>query len=487
MRSPARSRCAVVGLALTVGALPLGRAAATSAPPAPAVGVNPVLRWNGALLDAIRTTRTPPTIGARALAVAHTCMYDAWAAYDPVAVGTRLGDTLRRPPDERTPDASNEAISRAARLALADLFPALGARFDALLAGEGYDPAAPPAEGTPAGVGSRACRAVLDFRHHDGANQIGDEPGSIGGPYSDYTGYRPVNGPDRLSDPDRWQPQRVPDGHGGGTVQQFLTPQWGRVVPFAGGETDVLLGADPGPPRAGTPPRQAEVDEMVRLSAGLTDEQKVIAEYWADGPGSDLPPGHWMRFAEFCSRRDALGVDSDVKLYFLLANAMLDAGIATWARKVGFDSIRPVSLVRHVDAGRPIRAWGGPYQGTREIDGSQWQPYLPTPPFAEYPSGHSTFSAAGAEVLHLFTGRSDFGATVVVPAGASHIEPGSVPAHDVVLHWATFDAAADQAAFSRRLGGIHFLTGDLAGRLVGRRVAARVVARGREYFTGHVS
>ena len=205
MRSPARSRCAVVGLALTVGALPLGRAAATSAPPAPAVGVNPVLRWNGALLDAIRTTRTPPTIGARALAVAHTCMYDAWAAYDPVAVGTRLGDTLRRPPDERTPDASNEAISRAARLALADLFPALGARFDALLAGEGYDPAAPPAEGTPAGVGSRACRAVLDFRHHDGANQIGDEPGSIGGPYSDYTGYRPVNGPDRLSDPDRNQ------------------------------------------------------------------------------------------------------------------------------------------------------------------------------------------------------------------------------------------------------------------------------------------
>ena len=146
-----------------------------------------------------------------------------------------------------------------------------------------------------------------------------------------------------------------------------------------------------------------------------------------------------------------------------------------------------MSLVRHVDAGRPIRAWGSPYQGTREIDGSQWQPYLPTPPFAEYPSGHSTFSAAGAEVLHLFTGRSDFGATVVVPAGASHIEPGSVPAHDVVLHWATFDAAADQAAFSRRLGGIHFLTGDLAGRLVGRRVAARVVARGREYFTGHVS
>jgi len=221
--------------------------------------------------------------------------------------------------------------------------------------------------------------------------------------------------------------------------------------------------------------------------AGLTDEQKVIAEYWADGPGSELPPGHWMRFAEFCSRRDALGVDSDVKLYFLLANAMLDASVAVWDRKIHFDAVRPISLVRHTYGGQQVQAWGGPYQGTRALDGSQWRPYLSTPAFAEYPSGHSTFSAAGADVLHLFTGRSDFGATVVVPAGASHVEPGAVPAHDVVLHWATFDDAADQAGFSRRLGGIHFVTGDLDGRLVGRRVAARVVGRGRDLFTGLAS
>jgi PAP2 superfamily len=489
----------IAALVLCLAVLPVGRVGATAAPPpaAPAPGVNPVLRWDGAVLEAIRSTATPPTIGARALAVTHTCMYDAWAAYDPVAAGTRLGGALRRPPEERTIAAKNEAISRAARLALADLYPALAARFDALLAGDGFDPAVPAAAGTPAGVALRACRAVLDVRHHDGANQLGDEPGSSGGPYSDYTGYRPVNGPDRLSDPDRWQPERVADGRGGTTVQRFLTPQWGRVVPFAGpgadgspgplGAADGAGAGDPGPFRAGTPPRQAEVDEMVRLSAGLTDEQKVVAEYWADGSGSELPPGHWMRFAEFCSRRDALGVDSDVKLYFLMANAMLDASIAAWARKVAFDSVRPVTLVRHVEAGRRIRAWGGPYRGTREIDGSEWQPYLPTPAFAEYPSGHSTFSGAGAEVLHLFTGRTDFGATVVVPAGASRIEPGAVPARDVVLHWATFEAAADQAGFSRRLAGIHFLTGDGDGRLVGRKVAARVVATGREYFTGHPS
>jgi hypothetical protein len=129
-------------------------------------------------------------------------------------------------------------------------------------------------------------------------------------------------------------------------------------------------------------------------------------------------------------------------------------------------------------------AWGGPYQGTREIDGSQWRPYIPTPPFPEYVSGHSTFSAAGAQVLRMLTGRGDFGATVRIPAGASRIEPGAVPAREVVLRWSTFDEAADQAGYARRLGGIHFLTGDLDGRLAGRRVAARVVARAQEYFNG---
>jgi hypothetical protein len=191
-----------------------------------------------------------------------------------------------------------------------------------------------------------------------------------------------------------------------------------------------------------------------------------------------------MLFGELCSRRDAHGLDSDVKLFFVLGNAMLDAGVAAWSRKRHFDSIRPVSLVRSTYAGRSLRAWGGPHQGTQTIDGAQWRPYIPTPPFPEYISGHSTFSAAGAETLRLFTGRDDLQASVVVPAGSSRIEPGTVPAHDVVLRWATFSDAADQAGLSRRLGGIHFLSGDLNGRLIGRRVAARVVAKAQAYFAG---
>jgi hypothetical protein len=470
-------RKGLVAIATAVALLPAGTPARGNA------DLNPVVRWNRIMLHTIRDTGTPPTVAARALAVLHTCIYDAWAAYDPVAVGTRLGGALRRPEDERTLDAKREAISRAGHLAAVDLYPQLAPRFDVALAEEGYDVAAPPDDGSPAAVVQQACRAVLDYRHRDGANQLGDEPGSTGGPYSDWTGYQPVNDAEHLRDPDRWQPLRTPDGRGGETVQRFLTPHWSRVLAFAGGDSD-LLPAEPGPPRAGTAARQAEIDEIVTLSAELTDEQKVIAEYWSDGPGSESPPGHWMLFGELCSRRDAHGLDSDVKLFFVLGNAMLDASVAAWSRKRHFDSIRPVSLVRSTYAGRSLRAWGGPHQGTQTIDGSQWRPYLPTPSFPEYTSGHSTFSAAGAEALRLFTGRDDLRASVVVPAGSSRIEPGTVPARDVVLRWATFSDAADQAGFSRRLGGIHFLSGDLTGRLSGRRVATRVMAKAQMYFAG---
>src|SRR4029450_5150017 len=87
-------------------------------------GDSVVLVWNQQLLDTIAARKTPPTIAARALAVTHTAIYDAWAAYDPVAVGPRLGDDLRRPADERTVENKSRAVSVAAYAALVDLFPA---------------------------------------------------------------------------------------------------------------------------------------------------------------------------------------------------------------------------------------------------------------------------------------------------------------------------------------------------------------------------
>src|SRR3954452_4360762 len=104
-------------------------------------------------------------------------------------------------------------------------------------------------------------------------------------------------------------------------------------------------------------------------------------------------------------------------------------------------------------------------QGTKIIDGRDWIPYqaatFPTPPFPEFISGHSTFSAAAAEILRLFTRKDDFGASVSFAPGTSKYEPGFSPADNVTLTWRTFSQAADEAGFSRRIGGIHFEAGDL--------------------------
>ena len=129
-----------------------------------------------------------------------------------------------------------------------------------------------------------------------------------------------------------------------------------------------------------------------------------------------------------------------------------------------------------------------PFQGKQVINGEDWLPYQPstfiTPPFPEYLSGHSAFSAAGAEILKRFTGSDDFGASVTLPAGSSRVEPGLTPQADVTLSWASFSEAADQAGISRRYGGIHFEEGDLLARLLGREVGGIVWDKAQSYILG---
>jgi len=465
-----------------------------------------VLLWNEAALQGVRDSRLGPPMVARALAIVQTSVFDAWAAYDHRAVGTRLGGALRRPPPERTLANINTAISFAAYRAAVDLFPGDRASvFDPLMRRLGLDPANATTDlSSPEGVGNVAAQAVLEYRHHDGANQLGDEPGGNPGvAYSDYTGYAPVNDPMDLRpgshfdaatvhDPNRWQPLRYFDATGAVVTQSFVGAQWQHVAPFA--LTSVAqLRSSTGPARYLAPAYDSQARALLDLSAGLTDKQKMIAEYWADGPRSELPPGHWNVLAQFVSRRDhhgayRHGVAADVKLFFALTNAIFDASICCWDNKLAFDSVRPITAIRYAFNGQQIRAWGGPYRGTRLMDGTEWLPYqastFPTPPFAEYSSGHSTFSAAGAEILRRFTGSDRFGASVTFSAGSSKFEAGAVPSSDLTLRWQSFSDAANQAGLSRRYGGIHFEQADLDARAAGRRVAELVWARAQSYISG---
>ncbi len=467
---------------------------------APALGAVPaapwtnsvVAQWNQMALQAVLDTHPGPPICARELAVVNTCMYDAWAAYDPVAAGTRLGSALRRPAAERTPANKSAAISSAAYRALLDLFPQPGEapKFQALMSSLGYDPTDASTDvSRPAGIGNVAAQAVIEFRHHDGSNQLGDLSSSHV-PYSDYTGYTPVNTPTQLNDPNRWQPLIVPDGKGGFVTQSYIAPHWGNVTPFALTTGSQCRAVNP-PPQYGSVEYEQQARDLITLSANLTDKQKVIVEHWADGPGSQLPPGHWDRFAGWVAARDNMSLDDEMKLLFAVTNATFDAGIACWDTKRVYDYVRPITAIHFLFKGQKIMSWGGPGQGTQEMDGSLWRPYqfetVVTPAFPSFASGHSTFSAAAAEVLKRFTGSDRFGASFTMPAGQSKGEPGVVPGTDVTLSWATFAEAADEAGMSRRYGGIHFAADDYTARIMGRQVGALVWEKAQSYFNGTAS
>jgi hypothetical protein len=468
----------VLGLVATVGRPQPARAA---------TGDNLVLVWNDQTLESIRKLPPAPTVAARALAIVHTAIYDAWAAYDPLAVGTRLGAGLRQPLAEQTQANKDKAISFAAYTALVDLFPTRQEIFaqqmtDLDYVTDGSDTS------SAATVGRIAAEKVVEFRHTDGANQLNG--------YADTSDYVPVNSWDQVLSPDHWQPLCVPLPAPGTTdcpaTQKFATPHWRGVTPFALTSASQFR-PDHGPAVTvlkGKPSDafRKEVDQQLTFSAGLTDLQKVIAQYWEDPPGSETPAGHWNLFAQWVSRRDHHSLDADAKVFFALNNALLDASITAWDAKRQWNSVRPITAVRWLKKGQLVQAWGGPFQGTKTIRGEDWLPYqranFVTPSFPEYLSGHSTFSAAAAALLKAATGSDTFGMSVTIPAGSSRVEPGTVPAKPVTLSWKSFYEAADQAGISREYGGIHFNDGDFEARQAGEDVGLLVWSKAKTYFNG---
>ncbi|GER88086.1 hypothetical protein KDW_22480 [Dictyobacter vulcani] len=444
-----------------------------------------VLRWNEALLQVIRTTRPAVTISARALAVVSTCMYDAWSAYDALAISTCSDKRLRRPLHEHTQANKEEAISYAAYRALLALFPDQELQFRILMGQLGYSTLNRSEKAdTPAGIGNLMARLVLDDRQQDGSNQSGM---IHQGAYADYTNYQPKNTPDSINDPNSWQPLRIPQADNTVIVQRFVTPHWGHVKPFALFHGSLFRPAVP-PATAYSPRYSRQANQLVDISASLTDRQKVIAEYWEDGPAGEQPPGHWFLIAHYIVRRDMYDLDSAIKLFFILGNALLDASIVCWDCKRAYNSVRPITAIHYLYAQRQVRAWAGPYQGTKLVRGVDWQPYqskdVVTPAFPEYCSAHSTFSAASATILTLFTSSDYFGGSYTRAAGTSAIEPGSTPKKDVTLHWKTFSAAAIESGISRIYGGIHFEQGDFTGRALGCAVAKIVWAQAQRYIHG---
>ncbi len=190
----------------------------------------------------------------------------------------------------------------------------------------------------------------------------------------------------------------------------------------------------------------AEAMEVYQTSKSLTDEQKAIARFWSDDPMlSPTPPGHWESIALQIFERDAVPLALQAETLALLGMAIADAFIACWRTKYEIDLLRPITFIRRV------------------ID-KKWEPLLNTPPFPEYPSGHSSQSGAAAGVMAALYG-ADFGFT-----DATHEDDGIAPRSFV-----SFQAAAEEAAISRLYGGIHFRPAIEQGLVQGACVAQHVL------------
>ena len=520
-----------------------------------------VVLWNQAAISAVIALGTVgPTPASRAYAMLATAIFDAWAAYSDEAERVSF-DLDRNNAALEMAAISTEAnvakaISYAAHAVLTDLFPSQAAIFDTLLTARlGYELGGDGS--VEATIGLDAAADLIGLRRNDGANQANG--------YADTTGYTPVNPhPREINDITRWTPENLPvDPEDATPEQRFFTPHWREVESFAlpedaAGATvfDQIRPEAPEPffaeAYAGSildfdartitlsapldhcgveygagdvipvskdligvvinPGFIAQALEIVEISANLTERDKLQAEFFEDGPNTAFPPGTWMSFAAFISARDDHSLEQDAQMFFMVGNALLDAGIATWEAKTTYDYARPIRAIRNLgelgligqpgvdeltgERGNVIEAWGGidPVTGadlgTRTILAENFVTYQrwhghPSPPFAEHTSGHSAFSSAAATALRLFTGSDDFGGSVVFAPGSAQFVP-DLPSESIEFQWPTFTAAAEAAGLSRLYGGIHFRNGNEGGLALGAEVGALVFEQAQQFIEGTV-
>src|SRR5436305_7710910 len=354
-----------------------------------------VTDWNNAALDAIRAGNTAPPIASRSLAILHASIYDAVngiaRTHQPYLVQSAVQASASR----------EAAASAAAHSALVSLFPANASSFDALHAA--ILATIPNGSRKAAGItwGEYVASQMLAARASDGWNATVAPPGGSG--------------------PGIWLP----------TPPAFLPyalPEWGFVTPFAMNSSSQFCPR--GPPSLDNQQYAADYDEVKELGAAVgstrTEEQSEIALFWADGAGTETPPGHWNSIAQIIGDAQGNTLEENARLFALLNIAMADAAICAWDAKYTFDFWRPVTAIAFAEP---------------ELN---WMSFIVTPPFPDYVSGHSTFSAAAATVLPLFYGTEDLPFTT-----GSDFLPG------VYRSFSTCLDAAEEAAVSGIYVGNH--------------------------------
>ncbi|WP_225839304.1 DUF6851 domain-containing protein [Streptomyces sp. NK08204] len=382
--------------------------------------------------------------------------FDAIAPYSPTAKGI-FSDLGRRPAEERTTRNKNIAVIYSAFTSLNAVLPQYKDRWLEMMQTAGLDPNNTEEDPTtPSGIGILAAKNAIKARLHDGSNRYGDEGGRKYNlrPYSDYTGYRPVNTAEQLNDPSRWQPN-VTSSNNVYRSQEFATPYFGWLKPFT---YDSPAQFDVAPPTSSNyhnaKAYKSQVDEMVEASAGLDDRKKMTAELFNDKV---------VTFGAVAGTPVVMNGNYDVEkmVQYITSSdvAFVDSTIATWYFKRKYDSVRPFSAVHHVYGNKRITAWGGPGAGTvDDITGNEWQGYLSghSADSPEYPSATSALCLSFAEQVRRFTGTDQANINFAAAKGSSFVEPGVTPANDMTLHWSNWTDFARDCGESRVWAGENF-------------------------------
>lgn len=382
-----------------------------------------VAQWNSLMLDAIRNESTAPPLASRNLAILHTSIHDAVNAIVPTYQPYLFSPS---PGSEASPEA---AAVGAAYECLAELYPAQIALFDAAL--NHFLANSVDTQGRAQGLvlGQMTALLTVIWRSTDGA--------STSVPYIP------------SSEPGAWR--RTPP-----FFRPPELPQWAYVEPFA--MTNGAQFRPPGPPALISSQYAADVNQVKQLgrvnSTNRTAEQTLIARFWSDFSYTVTPPGHWNQIAQNVATNRSTSVIEEARLFALLNIAMADAGICVWDAKYLYNFWRPVTAIQQADMD------GNP---DTEAD-PEWMPLLNTPAFPEYVSGHSAFSAAAAVVLAAFCGNDN----VTFRVGSDSV-PG------VIRTYNSFAVCAEEIAWSRIYGGIHFYSADVDGLEAGRRIGEYVV------------
>jgi hypothetical protein len=446
--------------------------------------------WANVILEAtareVDKVGARPTIISRQMAIAFTAMFDSWSAYDSSATPHYLSQNEKKPKIEHLQANKERAIAWAASQILLNLYPDDKLWISEQMKLRKLNPVLKIEKGSPEEIAQKSVEAIIRARRNDGANQYGSEKGIQGVPYSDYTSYKPINTPQKVIDPDRWQPLPFKKADGSSFYPNFLTPFWGRVKTF-GLEKNSQFRPPP-PPLYKDQKLKQEVDEVIQYNSKLSHREKAVVEFMRDGPRSTGQSGHWLRFAMDVSRRDKYNLDQDVKIFFAVTITAFDTFIAAWEAKRFYDSSRPWTLIREYYKGKKIQGWLGPNRGFGEINASEWLPYSPaifiTPPFPGYPSGHSAVSGACAKMLKLFTGSDTFGFKDIRT-------PGVLTEEDLIcdgkpcsveLDLPTFTATAEMAGISRIMGGYHIQSDNIHGLDMGRKIARHIWPKIKAHF-----